>query len=282
MAELSHEALVSAMVGRQIERFTRERAGERHVPPATAAPRLAVRGLTRDGVFDDVSFDVRAGEIVGIAGLMGAGRTEVARAVFGVDRLDAGTVEVDGSPVRIRQPKDAIRAGIAMVPEERKSQALVLGMTVADNITVTHLRELSWAGWLRRRKAAQLATQAIAKLGVKVAHPDVAVGTLSGGNQQKVVIGRWFSDDFGVYLFDEPTRGVDVNAKAEIYKVLHEVADTGAGMVVISSELPELLAVCDRILVMREGRLVAEFVASDTTEESILAAAMAQEGTTVR
>jgi ABC-type sugar transport system ATPase subunit len=278
MADLSHDALVSAMVGRQIERFIGHRA-ERSVTPVSAGPpRLSVQGLTREGAFDNVSFDVRAGEIVGIAGLMGAGRTEVARAIFGVDRADAGSISVDGSTVRIRKPKDAMRAGIAMVPEERKSQALVLGMTVAENITVTHLRDLSAAGWLRHGKAAALAKEAIAKLGVKVAHPDVAVGTLSGGNQQKCVIGRWFHDDVGVYLFDEPTRGVDVNAKAEIYKVLHEVADTGAGMVVISSELPELLAICDRILVMREGRLVAEFVASEATEEGILAAAMAQEG----
>ncbi|WP_214367683.1 sugar ABC transporter ATP-binding protein [Pseudonocardia sp. H11422] len=280
MVALGHDKIVSAMVGRPIERLDGHRAGQRAAaePDIGSPPRLAVEGLTRAGVFADVSFTVGAGEIVGIAGLMGAGRTEVARAIYGVDPVDAGTVAVDGVTTRIRSPRDAIRAGIAMVPEERKSQGLVLGMTVGENLTVAHLRQLSRAGWLRRRRLSESAREAVKRFAVKPQNPDVAVGTLSGGNQQKVVIGRWFFSEFGVYLFDEPTRGVDINAKSEIYRILGRLTESGAGMVVISSELPELLAICDRILVMREGRLVGDVVVEEATEESLLAAAMGQEG----
>jgi ABC-type sugar transport system ATPase subunit len=283
MAALEHDKIVSAMVGRPIERLDGHRVARRadaetSVGPAARPPRLSVQGLTRAGAFADVSFTVGAGEIVGIAGLMGAGRTEVARAIYGVDPVDGGTVAVDGATTRIRSPRDAIRAGIAMVPEERKSQGLVLGMTVGENLTIAHLRQMSRAGWLRRRKLGESAREAVRRFGVKPQQPDVAVGTLSGGNQQKVVIGRWFYSDFGVYLFDEPTRGVDINAKSEIYRILSQLTDSGAGMVVISSELPELLAICDRIIVMREGRLVGEFAAEKATEESLLATAMGQEG----
>jgi ABC-type sugar transport system ATPase subunit len=281
LAALDHKRIVSAMVGRTVERLERHSgrpAAADREGPKPAAPRLSVSDLTRAGVFSDISFEVGAGEIVGVAGLMGAGRTEVARAIYGVDRAASGTVAVDGTPVRIRTPRDAIRAGIAMVPEERKSQGLVLGMTVGENLTVDHLRELSRGGWLRRRALGEAAREAVERFAVKPRRDDVAVGTLSGGNQQKVVIARWFYRDFGVYLFDEPTRGVDINAKSEIYKILRELADTGAGMAVISSELPELLAICDRILVMREGRLAAEFAAEEATEEGLLAAAMGQKG----
>lgn len=278
MGDIDHDGIVKAMVGRLIERFTSERSS--HQPTRSVggtapqqAPTLCVRDLTGTD-FRDISFEVNAGEIVGIAGLMGSGRTELARAIFGVDSFASGAVEVDGERKRITSPRKAINAGIAMVPEERKSQGLVLGRSVEDNLTVAQLRGLSTSGWLRRRRAREAAKQAVARLGVRPARTDVAVRTLSGGNQQKVVIGRWFFRDFKVYLFDEPTRGVDINAKFEIYRVLHDIADSGAGMVVISSELPELLAICDRILVMREGQLVDEFQTDVATEETILAAAM--------
>lgn len=276
MGEIDHDGIVKAMVGRSIERFVGERGGVcvTDIQGVTRAPSLRVRGLTRIGAFQDISFDVGAGEILGVAGLMGSGRTEVARAIFGVDAFDSGTVEVDGKSERISSPRQAIRAGIAMVPEERKSQGLVLGRSVEDNITVAHLRGLSRAGWLRRGLARKSAAEAVARLRVRPQRTDVAVRALSGGNQQKVVIGRWFFRDFKVYLFDEPTRGVDVNAKFEIYRVLYDIANTGVGMVVISSELPELLAICDRILVMRDGQLVGEFQTKGVSEETILAAAM--------
>ena len=285
MAEFEHDDIVRAMVGRAMQRFVSRsgqrgelEAGAKAVPMDAqgAAPRLRVDGLTRRGVFEDISFSVGEGEIVGLAGLIGAGRTEVARAIFGHDPLDAGRIEVSGRPVRIRSPRDAIRAGIAMVPEERKSQALVLGMSVSQNLTVAHLRALSRYGWLRERYATAESHQRVEQLRIRPPRVDVAVGTLSGGNQQKVVIGRWLFKQYPVYVFDEPTRGVDINAKFAIYEILTEIRDKGAGLLVISSELLELLTICDRILVMREGRLTAEFdVDESLTEERILRSAMA-------
>jgi ABC-type sugar transport system ATPase subunit len=279
-AELEHDDIVRAMVGRSVEAFesrsrTSARAAASSEGLGDAVPPLRVRGLTRRGVFEDVSFSIGAGEIVGLAGLVGAGRTEVARAIFGVDRPDAGTIEVDGRPVRIRSPHDAVREGIAMVPEERKSQALVLGMSVADNLTCAHLPALSRGGWLRRRQASVEAKRQVEQLDVRTPSADAAVGNLSGGNQQKVVIGRWLFKPYRVYLFDEPTRGVDVGAKFAIYDLLTKVRDTNAGLLVISSELLELLHICDRILVMREGRLVNAFQVDESlTEEQVLRSAI--------
>jgi ABC-type sugar transport system ATPase subunit len=273
-----HDQIVRAMVGRAVEAFGRagtERRGSAGRAPNDDPPRLRVEGLARRGVFEDVSFSIGRGEIVGLAGLIGAGRTEVARAIFGVDRLDAGSIEVDGQPVTIRTPRDAVRTGIAMVPEERKSQALVLGMSVEANLTVSHLRALSRGGWLQRRRARQAAQQQVEQLDVRTPSTDVAVGGLSGGNQQKVVIGRWLLSSHRVYLFDEPTRGVDIGAKFAIYDILRKIRDSGAGLLVISSELLELMNICDRILVMREGRLVNELQMDDSvTEEQILRSAI--------
>ena len=278
------------MVGRPLEAFGRRAFGRQNHAADTGAarrpgaddapPRLRVDGLTRRPVFEGVSFSIHKGEIVGLAGLMGAGRTEVARAIFGVDPLDAGSIEVDGHPVRIRSPHDAVRAGIVMVPEERKSQALVLGMSVGENLTLAHLRILSRGGWLRGKLAEVEAKRQVERVDVRPPRTDVAVNSLSGGNQQKVVIGRWLFNpervSHRVYLCDEPTRGVDVGARFAIYKILGEIRDTGAALLVISSELLELLSICDRILVMREGRLVNEVLVDDSvTEEQILRSAMA-------
>ena len=241
-----------------------------------AAPRLHVTGLTRRDFFHNVSFSVRRGEIVGMAGLIGSGRTEVARVIFGVDRADAGTIELDGRPTRIRSVRQAVKAGIAMVPEERKQQALVLGMPVGENLTIRNLRALSRGGWLLRRRAAIEAKKKIDQLDVRPRRVDVMVGSLSGGNQQKVVIGRWLFDKYGVYLFDEPTRGVDIGAKFAIYDLLFALRDSGAGILAISSELSELLHICDRILVMKQGQLVREFQVNDLlTEEDVLQWAVA-------
>ena len=280
-SEFEHDDVIRAMVGRPVEAFGRRRrpAGSEAAGgfgADEAPPGLRVDGLTRRGVFEDVSFSIGKGEIVGLAGLMGAGRTEVARAIFGVDRLDAGSIEVDGRPVRIRSPRDGVSAGIAMVPEERKSQALVLGMSVGENLTVAHLRALSRGGWLRRRPAAVEAKRQVERLDIRPPRTDIAVGSLSGGNQQKVVIGRWLFSPHSVYLFDEPTRGVDIGAKFAIYDILNEIRDTGAALLVISSELLELITICDRILVMREGCLTDDFVVDESlTEERILRSAMA-------
>ena len=278
MAELSHDEMVRAMVGRTVERFVHDAQA---VPADTAeaeskpsVPRLSVRSLSSAGKFDDISFEVNSGEIVGLGGLLGAGRTEVARAVFGVDNFSSGAVFIDGKKTRITNPRKAIRSGMMMVPEERKSQALVLDMSIRQNLTSSGTRLISRGGWLRPRKERDISVELIRELGIKATGPEVLVGTLSGGNQQKVVIGRCFLDDFSIYIFDEPTRGVDINAKFQIYRLINSLAKKGAGVLLISSELPELLAVADRILVMREGRLVAEMPADTATEEQILSSAM--------
>jgi ABC-type sugar transport system ATPase subunit len=281
MDEFDEDEIVRAMVGREVARFVGTRAA-RAVAAADVsaadrhAPRLLVEGLTRNGVFEDVSFSVGRGEILGIAGLMGAGRTEVARAIYGMDPYDSGTISVDGQERPIRSPRDANRAGIVMTPEERKSQGLVLDMSVERNLTAARISHFARFGWLRPGEAKAQAGAAVERLGIKTPNLDAPVRTLSGGNQQKVVIGRWLVPMASVYLFDEPTRGVDVNAKVEVYEILDELASAGAGIVVISSELIELLAISDRILVMREGAVVSELSAEEATEEQVVAASMGQ------
>jgi ABC-type sugar transport system ATPase subunit len=277
MATMSYDDIVKAMVGRPIERFVHDIQGAPEAGGSgeeVAVPRLAVKNLTSSGKFEDISFHVQPGEVVGMGGLLGAGRTEIARAIFGVDKLTSGSVEIDGVPLRIRSPGEAIRSGVIMVPEERKSQGLVLGMTIQENLTTSQPRTVSRFGWLRPRQERAISKDLIERLGVKASSANVAVGTLSGGNQQKVVIARCFLDNFPVYIFDEPTRGVDVNAKFQIYRLVNGLAKGGAGVLLISSELSELLHICDRILVMREGHLVDEMSAANATEELILASAM--------
>jgi ABC-type sugar transport system ATPase subunit len=272
----SENELVRAMVGRPVERFFGKRVC---TVEAGTTPALTVSGLTRRGVFEDVSFVVHPGEVVGLAGLMGAGRTEVARAIFGADRLSAGEILVDGDAVRIRSPRDAIDSGIVLVPEERKSQSLVLDMSIADNIVAPHLRELAHGRFFRERTLRAYGREASARMKVKAASVRTPVRTLSGGNQQKVVLGRWLTQHPRVYLLDEPTRGIDVDVKSEIYREIDRLAETGAAVLLISSELPELLATCDRILVMRAGRLVGALDGDTATEHDILERAM---GTEVR
>jgi ABC-type sugar transport system ATPase subunit len=228
-------------------------------------------------VFDDVSFTVHAGEVVGLAGLMGAGRTEVARAIFGVDRLTAGEIHVDGTRLAVRSPRDALDGGIVLVPEERKSQGLMLDMAISDNIVAPHLRSLARRGVFRERRLRAYAREAAERVRVRAAGVRVPVRHLSGGNQQKVVLGRWLTQHPRVYLLDEPTRGIDVDVKSEIYREIGRLADAGAGVLLISSELPELLGICDRILVMRGGRLVGELSGEAATEHEVLELAMGTE-----
>jgi ABC-type sugar transport system ATPase subunit len=272
--EATEDALVRAMVGRPVERFFDTRSAH-HVDKKVV---LSVNDLGRDGVFSDVSFDVHSGEVLGLAGLMGAGRTEVARAIFGLDRLQHGTISIDGRPVTTRSPRKAINAGLALVPEERKEQGLVLGFSIADNISLPHLRAMSTALFLRRRRLRSYSQQASDAVGVKAPSINTLVRNLSGGNQQKVVLARWLAKQPRVYILDEPTRGIDVGAKAEIYQQIGRLADHGAAVLVISSELPELLGICDRILVMRDGRSVGELDAATATEESVLELAMGTQG----
>jgi ribose transport system ATP-binding protein len=234
---------------------------------------LRVEGLTVRGVLSDISLSLHAGEVLGISGLLGAGRTELARALAGADRFDEGRLLVDGQEMHFRNPADAIARGIGLLPEDRKAQGLVPGLTVARNIALPHGRRLARGGVLSRRCEAEMAAPVSAELRVKATLTQT-VRQLSGGNQQKVVLGKWLAGAGRIFIFDEPTRGVDVGAKVEIYNLMNKLTGRGAGIIMISSELPELLGMSDRILVMHRGRIHAELAAADATEERVLSAAL--------
>jgi ribose transport system ATP-binding protein len=225
------------------------------------------------GLLAGISFSLHAGEVVGLAGLLGAGRTELARVLAGADTCSEGRLVVRGREVHFRQPADAIAHGIGLLPEDRKAQGLVPGLTVARNIALPHGRRLARLGVLPGQCEAALARPIVEELRVK-ATPTQAVRLLSGGNQQKVVLGKWLAGNVRIFIFDEPTRGVDVGAKVEIYHLMNRLTASGAGIIMISSELPELLGMSDRILVMHRGRLQAEIAAADATEERVLTAAL--------
>ncbi|MFJ6675010.1 sugar ABC transporter ATP-binding protein [Actinosynnema sp. NPDC091369] len=267
MAEVPRDALVRRMVGREVEQLFPERRTE------IGEPRLVVEGLTRTGVFHDVSFTVRRGEIVGLAGLIGSGRTEVARAVFGVDRPDAGTVSVDGVGLPAGDPRAAIDRGVALVPEDRREQGLVLELSIERNASLARLREVS-PGWITRRSRERaLAARWARRLSVKAARLADPAATLSGGNQQKVVLGKWLATEPSVLIVDEPTRGIDIGTKVEVHALLSDLAGQGLAVLLISSELPEVLGMADRVLVVHEGRITAELAGVDATEEAVMRAA---------
>ncbi|MER6951148.1 sugar ABC transporter ATP-binding protein [Nonomuraea sp. NPDC000554] len=267
-ADTPQNELVRLMVGRPIDQHFPRR------PAEVGEALLTVRRLSRRGAFDDVSFEVRAGEVVGVAGLVGAGRTEVARAVFGADRYDSGQVSVRGEPLARADVHAAMRAGLGLVPEDRKGQGLVLGDDVAANLGLVTLRQATRAGFVdlraQRREAAKVAEQ----LAIRMTGLDQEVRTLSGGNQQKVVIGKWLVADAGVLILDEPTRGIDVGAKVEIYQLINALTDSGRAVLMISSDLPEILGMSDRILVMARGRLVGELPAAEATQDAVMALAV--------
>jgi rhamnose transport system ATP-binding protein len=264
---LSEDDLVRRMVGRDLD----ELYPKQDTTAGDVA--LSVRRLTREGVFTDVSFDVRHGEIVGLAGLVGAGRSEVARAIFGVDRWDAGEVAVDGRPLKPGAPSLAMAAGLALVPEDRRAQGLVMEMSIERNINLTGFGRTSRAGLMNRGAERDRAVDWAVRLQVKYARLADFVGTLSGGNQQKVVLAKWLATGPQVLIVDEPTRGIDVGTKAEVHRLLSQLAADGVAVLMISSDLPEILGMADRVLVMHEGRLVTEIPREDATEESVMAAA---------
>jgi ribose transport system ATP-binding protein len=269
MAAMSNEALITAMSGRELAADLQ--AGP---PPPGREPRLRVRGLAQAGRLHDLTLDVREGEVVGLAGLMGSGRSRALRTIFGADGRDAGTVEVRTAEGwrGVRDVAGAIAAGMGLVPEDRRALGLVFTATVADNIGLRTPADGRRWGFLRRRVLRAVAEAALARLRIKARGIDAPVRTLSGGNQQKVVLGRWLRDT-RVLLLDEPTRGVDVSAKAEIHRHLRELAASGMALVVASSEIPELLALSDRIVVMRQGRMVGELDRAQATPEKILSLA---------
>ncbi|GAA4585288.1 sugar ABC transporter ATP-binding protein [Planotetraspora phitsanulokensis] len=264
-ARTSEDEIIALMAGRRLEQIYPDRV------PEPGKPLLSVRGLSRDGVFDDVSFDLAAGEIVGMFGLVGSGRSEVARCVFGADRPTSGTVELDGAVTRFRTPGDAIGAGVALVTEDRKHSGLVLGMDVTDNTTFATMTRISRAGLLDIRRRAANVQDMIERLGIHPPRPEIPVRHLSGGNQQKVVLAKWLLTRPRVLILDEPTRGVDMATRVDIYRMIDELTREGVAILLISSDLTEVLGATDRVLVMRGGRLVAEVGSADTTEDEVLA-----------
>ncbi|WP_433252351.1 sugar ABC transporter ATP-binding protein [Streptosporangium sp. CA-135522] len=269
-ATTSEDELVRLMVGRPIDQqYPRE-------PAAPGSPLLQVRGLRREGEFADVSFEVRAGEVVGLAGLVGAGRTEVARAIFGADSYDAGEVLVNGRPLARGDVHAAMEAGLGLVPEDRKGQGLVLGADVGENLGLVTLRRASRGGFVDRSGQRKAAAEVARQLGVRMSGLGQEVRTLSGGNQQKIVIGKWLLAKASVLILDEPTRGVDVGAKVEIYQLINSLTASGHAVLMISSDLPEILGMSDRVLVMARGRLVGELAAGEATQDSVMALAVTE------
>jgi ABC-type sugar transport system ATPase subunit len=272
-AEETPQTLVNAMVGRELVLEYPPKAS----PPAEAPTVLAVRGLARGRALDDISFEIRAGEIVGLAGLVGSGRTEVARAIFGADRIDGGQIVLDGSEIRVRGPRHASRLGIAMLPESRKEQGLVMMRSVRENVTLATLDDFSTAGVVSRRRERARTGELARELAIKAASVDAPVATLSGGNQQKVLFAKWLVRPPRVLIADEPTRGVDVGAKRQIHDLIAALAEQGMAVLLISSELEEVLGLAHRVLVMRRGRIVAEYDSEEATMERVMASAFATE-----
>jgi monosaccharide-transporting ATPase len=277
-SELPRIRLVAHMLGREAESGAGGPPAGADAPVAAKAqeaaerPRLRVRGLARRGVVQRLDLTLGRGEVLGLAGLLGSGRTEAARLIFAADRPDAGRVEVDGRAVRIRSPRAAVSRGLAFCPEDRKADALFLSMSVQDNITMVVQRTLSRVGLIRRREHRRVADAFIRRLGIGTPDADRPVGTLSGGNQQKVVLARWLAMNPSVLILDEPTRGVDVGAKAEIERLIAELAGRGVGVLFISSELEEVVRVSDRVLVLRDRRIVGELAGGQVTESAVMSA----------
>jgi ribose transport system ATP-binding protein len=260
--------LVRLMLGRAVETTYRSRFCEK---PGQVV--LAVDDVSSENGVRGATLSVRAGEVVGLAGLVGAGRTELARAIFGADRVIRGTVTLDGKPLR-GGPGGAVRAGVGLVPENRKAEGLALTRSVQDNVLLAGLRKLFPSGWYQASRAARAATEVIARLRIATPSPARLTRYLSGGNQQKVVVGKWFVAGSRFFIFDEPTRGIDVGAKAEIYGVIEQLVADGAAVLMISSELAEVVAVCDRAYVMRDKTIVGELGRRELTESRILTLAM--------
>jgi ribose transport system ATP-binding protein len=256
--------LIRLMVGRALEDYYPRRNVRR------GKELLRVEGLTRGTAVRDVSFTLHEGEVVGLSGLMGAGRTEVARAIFGVDRLDQGQIFVEGRPVHIGSPGQAIRAGIGFVTEDRKAQGLVLPLSVGHNITLASLGRFATGPRLSLARERSAVGEFVKRLRIRASSLDQKVMDLSGGNQQKVVLAKWLLSRSRIFLFDEPTRGIDVGAKIEVYGLMNDLVASGAGILLISSEMPEILGMSDRILVMRRGELAGELPKSEATQEKLL------------
>jgi len=268
VAQVTRQSLIRMMIGRDIVE------GDRPDINKGSQEVLSVNALRRGDVIDGITFSVRAGQIVGIAGLVGSGRTELLRAIFGADRIDGGEMTLDGKAYSPRSPIDAVRAGVGFIPEDRKLEGLVPGFTVSENLSLPNYDLVTTAGvWLDRGRETQLAKRMMGELRIDPPIPRWRTNHLSGGNQQKVVLGKWLAKKPKLLLVDEPTHGVDVGAREEIYRVIDDLARAGTAIVVVSSYLPEVLRISDRILVMRDGRIELEVDRTEASEVVLLEAA---------
>ena len=265
---LSDADIIRLMIGRPLKEYMHKQGA------AIGEVALKVTDLTLPGKFRDISFEVRKGEIVGLAGLVGAGRTDVARAIFGIAKAESGTIEVGGKAVVINAPTDAIAMGLSFVPEDRAQAGIFRTLPIDQNITAAVPGKISPGLFISRALEKALATQSVAKLRIRIATLRQPIGELSGGNQQKAILARWLLTNPQVLILDEPTRGIDIGVKAEFYEMIGELAAGGRAILLISSELPELLALCDRVLVMSEGRLTANLPRSQASQETIMQAAV--------
>ena len=266
-SETDFEEIVKMMVGRELgERFP-ERTAE------IGGDRFVVEDLSLEGIFNNISFNVRKGEILGVAGLMGAGRTEIMETIFGARKKKSGRIYMDGKELNIRKPHHAIAAGIGFITEDRKDEGLVLGLTVRENLAIPNLKKLSKSAVIQKQKEKQWTEEMIQKLRIKTSGPEQEVKSLSGGNQQKVVFGKWLGTEPKLLILDEPTRGVDVGAKKEIYSIMNELTEKGFSIIMVSSELPEILGMSDRVMVIHEGKLSAILDKKEASQEKIMEAA---------
>ena len=265
-----HEDIIRKMVGRALDKMLIKEENE------SGEVLLDVNNMTSTGYFKDISFKVKAGEIVGFAGLVGAGRTDVANALFGITRVDEGEVRLKDQVIKVRSPREAVACGIGYVPEDRQGNGLLMEFSVANNITFAAMKLISRFGWLKKQAERLIAEKSRSQFNIIVRNVNQPVRELSGGNQQKVVLSKWLLTSPKLLILDEPTRGIDVGAKAEVHSLINELAREGKGILMISSDLPEVLALSDRIYVMREGRIVAEFMHEDATQEKIMSAAAGQ------
>lgn len=266
--EIQKEQIIKLMVGRELtDYFPGKVCRQEHDTI------LEVKNLTKEKMFKDISFKLSKGEILGFSGLVGAGRTEIMQGIFGAMKIDSGDVIVNGAIKKIKNPVDAINAGIALLPEDRKQEGLILKMSLGDNICLATLDEISNMGSVQKRKKQDIVNRYIKFLQIRPALPERLVEDFSGGNQQKAVIAKWLASDPKIVILDEPTRGIDVGAKSEIYTLINSLAEKGVGIIFISSELLELIGVCDRILVVRQGEIAAEYLKEDFSEEKIISSA---------
>ena len=278
VGEVTRAGIIQDMVGRPVD----QEYPQRSTAPAADAPViLEAKNLTSKGVFEDVSFRLKQGEVLGLAGLVGAGRTEIVRAIFGADSLDSGDILVKGEKVSIKKPEDSIKHGIALLTEDRKQQGLVLQMPVTKNTTLANLKAICKFGFLNFGKEKGIAKDYIQRLSIKTPSAEQKVLYLSGGNQQKVVLAKWLYSGCDILILDEPTRGIDVGAKAEIYSIINELVADGKSIILISSDMPELLAMSDRVLVIYEGRVKGELSGEDLTADKVMSTILNEKGEAV-